>query len=155
MRLLRFPIVLFAALVVASCGGDDPVSPKDPTEVDFAASLGIDLDQMTKTASGLYYQDLLVGDGEEAEATDEVTVHYTGWLDTGQVFDSSVDGDPISLPLSGVIPGWREGVTGMKVGGKRKLVIPPDLAYGQKGVPGVIPQYATLIFDVELLGIVE
>jgi FKBP-type peptidyl-prolyl cis-trans isomerase FkpA len=155
LRLLRFPIVLFAALVVASCGGDDPVSPKDPTEVDFAASLGIDLDQMTKTASGLYYQDLLVGDGEEAEATDEVTVHYTGWLDTGQVFDSSVDGDPISLPLSGVIPGWREGVTGMKVGGKRKLVIPPDLAYGQKGVPGVIPQYATLIFDVELLGIVE
>lgn len=154
MRFLRFSAVFMAAFVVAACG-DDPVSPKDPTELTFAAALGVDLEQMTKTASGLYYQDILVGTGVEAVVTDEVTVHYTGYLHTGTEFDSSQGGDPVSFPLSGVIPGWREGVTGMRVGGKRKLVIPYDLAYGKAGIPNVIPPYATLVFDVELVGIVE
>ncbi len=158
MRLSPFPIVLFAVVAgsfaLAACG-DDPVAPKDPTELTFAAALDVDLDQMTKTASGLYYQDLLEGNGDVVVAGDSVTVHYEGWLHTGVKFDSSVDrGTPSSFSLNGVIAGWQEGIPGMKVGGKRKLVIPWKLGYGQAG-SGPIPGYATLVFDVELLAIEE
>lgn len=158
MRLSRFPIVLFsaaaAAFAVVACG-DDPVAPKDPTELTFATGLNVNLDEMIKTASGLYYQDLVFGTGEMAEVTDEVTVHYTGSLHTGEVFDSTDGGDPVSFSLAQVIAGWREGVAGMQVGGIRKLVIPHDLAYGKAGIKNVIPKYATLVFDVELVGIVQ
>ena len=152
-------VLLFLSLGVllmpAACDSESsPTGPTDPTELTFAGALGVDLDAMTKTASGLYYQDLVVGEGAEASASDEVTVHYTGWLHTGTVFDSSIGGQPVTFPLSDVIPGWTEGVSGMKEGGKRKLVIPPHLAYGANGIPGVIPQYATLVFDVELIEIV-
>ena len=154
MRLLRFSAVLVAAFVVASCG-DDPISPKDPTELTFAAALNVDLDLMTKTASGLYYQDLEEGTGDVVAAGDSVTVDYEGWLHTGVKFDSSVDRcTPSSFSLNGVIGGWQEGIPGMKVGGKRKLVIPWDLAYGKAGY-GPIPGYATLVFDVEVLAIEE
>src|SRR5690349_10867484 len=108
------------------------------------------------TASGLRYVDLVAGTGREAVAGNLVSVHYTGWLTNGTKFDSSVDrGDPFSFPLGGgkVIRGWDEGVAGMKVGGKRKLTIPPQLGYGARGAGGVIPPNATLVFDVELLGI--
>jgi FKBP-type peptidyl-prolyl cis-trans isomerase len=108
---------------------------------------------MTKTPSGLYFQDLVVGDAEEAVSGDMVTVHYTGWLHDGTEFDSSIGGDPVTLNLSQVILGWREGVPGMRVGGKRKLVIPPHLGYGSGGAPGSIPGNATLVFDIELFGI--
>jgi FKBP-type peptidyl-prolyl cis-trans isomerase FkpA len=142
-------------LMPAACDSESsPTGPTDPTELTFAGALGVDLNAMTKTASGLYYQDLVVGDGEEASASDEVTVHYTGWLHTGTVFDSSIGGQPITFPLSGVIAGWTEGVSGMREGGKRKLVIPSQLAYGANGIPGTIPRYATLVFDVELIEIV-
>lgn len=106
------------------------------------------------TQSGLQYQDLVVGAGAEAVAGKSVTVHYTGTLQDGSQFDSSVDrNQPFSFILGAgqVIPGWDEGVAGMKVGGKRKLVIPPGLAYGAQGYPPVIPANATLTFDVELL----
>jgi FKBP-type peptidyl-prolyl cis-trans isomerase len=108
------------------------------------------------TASGLQYIDLVIGTGATAEAGQTVTVHYTGWLENGKKFDSSVDrGQPFSFPLGAgrVIKGWDEGVKGMKVGGKRKLTIPSKLGYGAQGAGGVIPPHATLIFDVELLGL--
>ena len=115
---------------------------------------------MTETASGLKYVDTKVGDGAAATPGHKVSVHYTGWLDNngekGRKFDSSVDrGQPFSFPLGGgqVIKGWDEGVAGMKVGGKRTLTIPPQLGYGARGAGGVIPPNATLVFDVELLGV--
>jgi len=109
---------------------------------------------MITTQTGLQYQDLVVGNGAEAVAGKSVTVHYTGTLQDGTKFDSSVDrNQPFTFTLGAgqVIPGWDEGVAGMKVGGKRKLVIPPDLAYGAQGYPPVIPADATLTFEVELL----
>ena len=111
---------------------------------------------MPTTASGLTYQDLAVGEGEEAAKGMQVTVHYTGWLTDGTKFDSSKDRDePFDFPLGAghVIKGWDDGVAGMKVGGKRKLTIPPSIGYGARGAGGVIPPNATLVFDVELLGV--
>lgn len=109
-----------------------------------------------KNASGLEYQEIQLGEGAEAKAGMTVDVHYTGWLLDGTKFDSSVDrGKPFSFHLGAgeVIRGWDEGVAGMKVGGKRKLRIPAELGYGARGAGGVIPGNATLIFDVELLGV--
>ena len=106
--------------------------------------------------SELKIEDLQVGTGDEAKAGKTVSVHYTGWLENGTKFDSSLDRrQPFSFPLGAghVIRGWDQGVAGMKVGGKRKLTIPPDLGYGARGAGGVIPPNATLIFEVELLGV--
>lgn len=112
------------------------------------------------TNSGLQYEDTVEGSGDVAKAGDHVTVHYTGWLYEGGVkgakFDSSKDRrDPFAFPLAAghVIRGWDEGVQGMKVGGTRILVIPPALGYGARGAGGVIPPNATLMFEVELLGV--
>lgn len=110
----------------------------------------------TTTPSGLIIEDLEAGSGDEAVAGKKVTVHYTGWLTDGKKFDSSKDrGDPFSFPLGArhVIAGWDEGVQGMKIGGRRKLTIPPQLGYGARGAGGVIPPNATLVFEVELLGV--
>lgn len=112
--------------------------------------------QEVTTPSGLKYVDQVVGTGDVAVAGKTASVHYTGWLENGKKFDSSVDrGQPFSFPLGAgrVIKGWDEGVQGMKVGGKRKLTIPSDLGYGSRGAGGVIPANAMLIFDVELLGV--
>lgn len=115
---------------------------------------------MITTASGLQYEDTTVGNGAEAKAGQRVSVHYTGWLyENGQVgakFDSSKDRmQPFVFPLGAghVIGGWDEGVQGMKVGGTRKLVIPPHLGYGAQGAGGVIPPNATLLFEVDLLNV--
>ena len=114
----------------------------------------------TTTPSGLIIDDVLVGAGKTAAAGQQVSVHYTGWLlfggEKGKKFDSSKDrGTPFGFALGAgqVIKGWDEGVAGMKVGGKRTLTIPPTLGYGARGAGGVIPANATLIFDVELLGV--
>ncbi len=106
--------------------------------------------------SELIIEDLSVGNGDEAVAGKTVVVHYTGWLTNGSKFDSSKDrNDPFDFRLGAgqVIPGWDDGVAGMKVGGKRKLTIPPEMAYGSRGAGGVIPPNATLVFEVELLAV--
>jgi FKBP-type peptidyl-prolyl cis-trans isomerase FkpA len=110
----------------------------------------------TTTKSGLQYWDLKKGTGAVAKSGAQVKVHYTGWLTDGKKFDSSVDrNEPFDFKLGQgmVIKGWDEGVAGMKVGGKRQLRIPPELGYGAGGAGGVIPPNATLVFDVELLGV--
>ena len=108
------------------------------------------------TGSGLQYADLVIGDGAEAVVGKTVEVHYTGWLEDGTVFDSSLKrGKPFSFILGAgnVIKGWDEGVAGMRAGGKRRLVIPPELGYGSNGIKDVIPPNATLTFDVELINL--
>lgn len=137
-------------LATTACTADPQSSAKDNST-------------MSNTVTELIKKDVEVGEGRAAEAGNNVTVHYTGWLydpskpdARGEKFDSSVDrGDPFVFSLGGgqVIQGWDEGVAGMQVGGKRTLIIPADMAYGSRGAGGVIPPDATLVFDVELLAI--
>jgi peptidylprolyl isomerase len=113
-------------------------------------------EEIIETATGLGYVDLVEGTGPTPKTGDDVSVHYTGWLKSGQKFDSSHDrGQPLQFPIGKgrVIKGWDEGVGSMRVGGKRKLVIPAHIGYGAQGAGRVIPPGATLIFEVELLGI--
>ena len=158
-------IALLAGL--SACGGADDAQETnasgipesvavDEVRPEFAAALAIDLDDMQRSGTGLYTQDLVEGTGLAAREGHIVTVHYTGWLPTGDKFDSSVDGgQPYSFQLGrrDVIAGWEEGVKGMRIDGVRRLVIPPDLAYGARGRPGAIPPNAYLVFEVELLDI--
>src|SRR5688572_2570335 len=147
--------ILFLLVAALACSG--PADRRDgQTPAGFAAALEVDTTAMTKTPSGLRYQDVTQGQGAEAVADRTVSVHYTGWLPNGEKFDSSRDrNEPFSFTLGAgqVIAGWDEGVAGMKVGGRRKLVIPADLGYGTAGAPPAIPPGATLVFDVELLDV--
>jgi FKBP-type peptidyl-prolyl cis-trans isomerase FkpA len=169
-------IVLIALpMAIASCGrGDAGRTESRESEVadagararvaevhesavpeEFAEELGIDLSAMRSTASGLYIQELEDGRGLGARAGHVLYVHYTGWLPNGEKFDGSLDrNQPFDFQLGAeqVIRGWEEGIAGMRIGGKRRLVIPPHLAYGARG-RGPIPPNATLIFEIELLDI--
>ena len=141
-------LALTAAFVVAQSATKKPApNTSAPTKV---TGDGV------KTPSGLAYWDIRVGTGEVAKEGSHVRVHYTGWLTNGKKFDSSVDaGKPFDFTIGNgeVIKGWEEGVAGMRVGGKRQLRIPAALGYGADGYPPVIPANATLIFDIQLLGV--
>ncbi|HET6342056.1 MAG TPA: FKBP-type peptidyl-prolyl cis-trans isomerase [Gemmatimonadota bacterium] len=172
MKFRSSGVFLTLALILTACG-DREAAPEDaapdtvaaetgsatasgtaPVASEYASELGVDLGAMEVTESGLYILDVREGEGEEAVSGDTVVVHYTGWLPNGMKFDSSRDrAEPFSFVLGEgrVIPGWEEGVAGMKVGGQRRLVIPPHLGYGPIGAGDVIPADATLVFDVELL----
>ena len=146
MTSLRFVVAVLASAIIVAAA---------PINRSQAAA-----NEVIEMPNGLKYTDTKVGDGAEATAGKKVSVHYTGWLynngTKGAKFDSSLDrGQPFQFSLGAhqVIAGWDEGVAGMKVGGKRTLVIPPELGYGARGAGGVIPPNSTLMFDVELLGV--
>jgi len=152
MHAFRSLLSLFfigTALILTACdnGGDDTPAPRTVPDDAYVA-----------TDSDLKYHDFTVGDGAEATAGDNVTVHYRGWLTDDTQFDASYDrNEPFTFRLGAgeVIEGWDEGVDGMRVGGERQLVIPPELGYGERGAGDAIPPNATLIFEVELLDVGE
>ncbi|MHB1094978.1 MAG: FKBP-type peptidyl-prolyl cis-trans isomerase [Gemmatimonadaceae bacterium] len=162
MRAVRPVLLATAFLILAGCNGsnegvtpvDTNVYTADPATSSYAAALNVTISSMTKTATGLYYKDLVTGTGATASAGYTVRVAYSGWLVNGQQFDTTDGKVPayfeFLLNAGQVIKGWDEGVQGMKVGGRRQLVIPPDLGYGETGkVP--IPGNAVLVFEIVLL----
>jgi FKBP-type peptidyl-prolyl cis-trans isomerase FkpA len=158
---LGLATMAMAALLIVACGRsdkpDDAAVPAPDTTPAPAATTSTGTETMP-----LQKTDLAPGNGTEIKSGQTALVHYTGWLydaatpeNKGKQFDSSVGGEPFEFPVGGgaVIQGWDQGVVGMKVGGKRRLVIPPDMGYGNRGAGGVIPPGATLVFDVELVEI--
>lgn len=152
-------------LLVPACGGSGgsggsagaPPAPglsSEPAQTTFAPALKVDLSSMRRTSSGLYIRDIEVGTGAVARRTSTVSVRYTGYLADGTILDTTGSGEPTTFELGGreVIPGWDEGIPGMKVGGIRRLVVPPGLAYGKRGTAGVPPN-ATLVFDIQLVNV--
>ena len=156
MRTMEKLIVALLLVVVVSIPACAQKESKQPaSEAKVAAALPANA---VKTSSGLAYVDMVAGNGAVPTAGKPVKVHYTGWLENGTKFDSSVDrGEPFvfTVGVGQVIPGWDEGVMSMKVGGKRKLIVPPQLGYGAAGAGGVIPPNAVLIFEVELLDVAK
>lgn len=170
LRRPALALSLVLPVLLAACGGGDgsdegaaadadagaldtAAVTGQPDQLDYAPELGVDLSEMTRTESGLYYRVKEEGSGATASTGDTVVAHYTGWLADGRAFDSSREREePATFPLTqgGLIAGWVEGVSGMKEGGRKLLVLPPGLAYGDQG-SGPIPPNAVLVFDVELL----
>lgn len=146
-------IAPFALTAACASGGSGPPATRPIESVPFASALDIDLARMTRTPKGLYYRDLELGTGAVIRDRDDVKVHYTGWLSNGVVIDSNTVNDPpASIPLGRdrVIKGWDEGIPGMRVGGRRLLVIPPELGYGSSRA-GAIPADAFLVFDIRVV----
>lgn len=150
----RLFLLLACALpLLAACGSDGPTSIED---TEFAPGLGVDLSAMTRTSTGLYYRDITVGTGAQAQSNSRVSTYYRGWLADGTLFASGIAPQaplgPFVLGTGYVIKGWDQGIPGMRVGGKRLLVIPPSLAYGSEGRSS-IPPNSVLVFEVELVSI--
>jgi FKBP-type peptidyl-prolyl cis-trans isomerase len=165
-RPMSRPSFWLAALAIVALAGcqqgkpgesTPPKSPSTATQPPAQTPATRTAAKEITTSSGLKYEDLVVGNGPMAEDGTPVIVNYTGWLTDGTKFDSSYDPGrqplPFTIGAGNVIRGWDEGVKGMRVGGKRKLTIPPDLAYGERGYPPVIPPNSTLIFEVEFLSV--
>lgn len=161
-RSLAIVSAVLAAFALGACSESEPRSlprhpePANRVATDYASALDVDLEAMEyRRHSGLFVEDVVAGEGARADSGDVVTVHYTGWLPSGRKFDSSRDRDApfdVAIGYGRVIAGWDQGVVGMRVGGQRRLVIPPALGYGAGG-QGPIPGNATLVFDVELLDV--
>lgn len=155
----RLPLIALvaslAAAVAVGCGSDT-TAPVDIETATFAPSLNVHLDQMTKTSTGLYYQDSVVGTGATVASGDSVNFAYTGWLTNGTAFNSYTVSSA-QVGVSHLIPGVDQGIVGMKVGGTRKLVIPPSLGYGSADISvngvTIIPSNSILVFNVTVLGI--
>jgi FKBP-type peptidyl-prolyl cis-trans isomerase len=156
LRRIRLTAAALPFAVAACASGGSTASGLRPLEATpFASALDIDLSRMTKTSTGLYYRDIDVGSGPVIRARDEVRVRYTGWLSNGQKFEAVKDDDPpiaVGLGRGRAIAGWDQGLPGMRVGGKRQLVIPPELAYGSHRV-GAIPADAVLVFMVTVVSV--
>ena len=154
MSNIRTLATLALLLLTGACasGGALPAA-RSPESLPFASSLNVDFSKLTKTTSGLYFRDVEMGSGALVQRGQTVEVRYTGWLNNGVQFDQTAAGDkPISFRVGRlqVIKGWDEGIVGMRVGGKRQLVIPPDLGYGPDR-KGIIPGDATLVFVIEVV----
>jgi peptidylprolyl isomerase len=148
-------LLLIVAISIPACSQKEAKAPEKSSEPQAQAPAQTGTE---KTASGLSYTDLVKGSGAAPVSGKSVTVHYTGWLEDGKKFDSSLDhGQPFTFRIGAgeVIPGWDEGVMSMRVGGKRKLFIPAQLGYGAAGAPGAIPPNSNLIFEVELLDVAK
>lgn len=162
MRRVLAALTLLVTAAITACNGSDSTGPNrasDPAAENFAAALGVNLENMTELQPRLYTQDIVEGGGVMASAGDSILVRYTGWLRTGIQFDSNVTGRPlfgfrIGAQPQQVIAGWDIGTRGMRVGGKRRLVMGSQFGYGPTG-SGPIPPNATLVFDVELISIVN
>jgi peptidylprolyl isomerase len=167
MRYLIIPTLL--ALLTAACARESPgpspavqqaigsaLAVATPEELNYHPDLQVEIAAMRRLPTGVLVQDLVPGEGDSVVAGTTVAVRYSGWLPDGTQFDGNADRDPIRfrIGVGMVIPGWDDGLIGMKVGGKRKLVIPPDQGYGSEG-SGPIPPNATLVFDVEVVEIVK
>jgi len=161
LKSLMVVSLLALVVAVAGCGTPAAETPETPAATEQPAAETPAEEPaaeqpIAEDVTELKVEDLVEGTGAEAKAGDNVTVHYTGWLTDGTKFDSSVDsGQPFQFPLGAgrVIAGWDQGVEGMKEGGKRKLIIPASLGYGEQGAGGVIPPNATLVFEVELISV--
>src|SRR5271155_5245637 len=155
-RWIRTAAALFSvSLSACASGGSAPPVTRPMESIPFASSLDVHLERMTKTLSGLYYRDIEIGSGSIVKGKEEVKVHYTGWLTNGVKFDSnSESAQPIAIPLGRgkAIKGWDEGLVGMRVGGRRQLVIPPALGYGSERT-GAIPADAVLVFDIRIVSL--
>jgi FKBP-type peptidyl-prolyl cis-trans isomerase len=150
---IKLAFLLLTVGAAAACKNDvlGAGPPSNPATETFAASLGVDIASSTRTESGVYYRDVRVGTGEQAAAADQVTITYAGYLKDGTLFDSR--STPTQLALAATVPGFRDGIVGMRGAGVRKIVIPSALAYTWEGRPNAtvpIPRNATLVFDVEL-----
>jgi FKBP-type peptidyl-prolyl cis-trans isomerase FkpA len=156
LRWIRFTAAALSFAFVACASGARSGPGLRPLEATpFASTLDVDLSRMTKMPTGLYYRDLDLGTGPVVKARDEVRVRYTGWLSNGQKFESVKDEDPpipVGLGRGRAIPGWDQGVPGMRVGGKRQLVIPSELGYGSRSV-GAIPADAVLVFVITVVSV--
>lgn len=144
-----FLLIALVLPMLAACGSDSPTSIEDTT---FAPELGVDLSTMTRTSTGLYYKDITVGTGAVVQSGQTVSAYYKGWFPSGRSFEQLQPPSaafPFVLGVGRVIKGWDQGIPGMKVGGRRLLVIPPSLAYGASG-SGSIPPNAVLVFEVEI-----
>ncbi len=156
LRRIRFIAAALPFAFAACASGARSAPGLRPLEATpFASTLDVDLSRMTKTPTGLYFRDLDVGTGPVIRARDEVRVRYTGWLSNGQKFESVKDEDPpipVGLGRGRAIPGWDQGVPGMRVGGKRQLVVPSELGYGSHSV-GSIPADAVLVFVITVVSV--
>ncbi len=154
MLRVRFLSGIFCALALSACGSDSTTAPAPTIETaTFAPALGVNLASSTKTTSGVYYRDLVVGTGAVVAAGQTLSAHYTGWLANGTQFDTNGPTDPpypFVLGTGNVIVGWHVGIPGMRVGGQRQLIIPPSLGYGAQA-NGKIPGNSILVFNVTIV----